>query len=137
VAADPNQELVERFYREVINERRLDVIGEVLAEDFVHDGELRGRSGQRRVYEEFFTGFPDLRTEVVEIFSSGDKVAVHRRWTGTHDGHFQGVDPTGRKVDFESTAILTVRDGRIVEYRGVLDLLKLMSQIGGAEGVAF
>ena len=137
MSAAENEELVERFYREVINERRLEAIDELLADDFVHDGERRGRDGQRRVYGEFFIAFPDMRSEVVEIFSSGERVAVHRRWTGTHLGPFQGVESTGRPIDFESTAILHVRDGRIAEYRGVLDLLRLMEQIGAAPTVSF
>ena len=137
MSADANRELVERFYQEVVNERRLEAIDELLSEDFVHNGERRGRDGQRRTYEAFFAGFPDLRSEVVEIFADGNSVAVHRRWAGTHEGAFQGVEPTGRRVEFESTAILTVRDGQIAEYRGVLDLLALMQQLGAAPPVLF
>lgn len=137
MAGNANEELVERFYREVINERRLETIDELLSEDFCHDGERRGRAGQRRVYEQFFAAFPDLKSEVVEIFSSGDRVAVHRRWTGTHLGRFQEVEATGRPIDFESSAILVVDGGQISEYRGVLDLLRLMEQIGAAPAVSF
>lgn len=132
-----SEALVERFYSEVVNDRRLETIDELLSDDFVHNGERRGPDGQRRVYEEFFSAFPDLETEVVEIFSAGERVAIHRRWTGTHEGEFQGVVPTGRKIDFESTAVLTVRDGRISSYHGVLDLLTLMQQIGAAPLTTF
>ena len=137
MSADANRELVERFYDEVVNQRRLETLDELLSKDFVHNGERRGRDGQRRTYESFFTGFPDLKSEVFEIFAAGDKVAVHRLWTGTHRGKFQDIAPTGRSVEFESTAILTVRDGQIVEYRGVLDLLGLMQQLGAAPAVSF
>ena len=135
--ADANSELVERFYREVINERRLDLIDELITEDFVHNGQSRGREGQRRVYEEFLTAFPDLQTEIIEIFAADALVAVHRRWTGTHAGTFEGVKATGRKVDFQSTAILKIRDGRIAEYHGVLDMLALMAQLGAAREASF
>ena len=137
MSSDANRELVERFYQQVVNERRLDAIDELLSEDFVHNGEQRGREGQRRTYEAFFAGFPDLASEVVEILAAGDEVAVHRRWTGTHEGLFQGVEPTGRRVEFESTAILRLRDGQIAEYRGVVDLLSLMQQLGAAPAVSF
>ena len=137
MSADENCELVERFYREVINDRRLDVIDELISEDFVHNGQRRGRNGQRDVYEEFLVAFPDLHTEVVEIFAADDLVAVHRRWTGTHAAAFQGVEPTGRPVDFESTAILRIRDGSIAEYHGVLDMLALMVQLGVSRGTSF
>ena len=137
MSADTNRALVERFYEEVVNERRLETIDVLLSEDFVHNGERRGRDGQRQTYEAFFAGFPDLRSEVVEILAVDDMVAVHRRWTGTHEGAFQDVEPTGRSVEFESTAILTVRDGQIAEYRGVVDLLGLMQQLGAAPALSF
>ncbi len=137
MSADANRELVERFYEEVVNERRLEAIDELLSEDFVHNGERRGRDGQRRTYEAFFAGFPDLRSEVVEILAAGNSVGVHRRWAGTHEGPFQGVEPTGRRVEFESTAILTLRGGQIAEYRGVVDLLGIMQQLGAAPPVSF
>ena len=137
MSADVNRELVERFYEEVVNERRLETIDVLLSEDFVHNGERRGRDGQRQTYEAFFAGFPDLRSEVVEVLAVDDLVAVHRRWTGTHEGAFQDVEPTGRSVEFESTAILTVRKGQIAEYRGVVDLLGLMQQLGAAPALSF
>lgn len=137
MSADTNRALVERFYEEVVNERRFETIDVLLSEDFVHNGERRGRDGQRQTYEAFFAGFPDLRSEVVEILAAGDAVAVHRRWAGTHEGTFQGVEPTGRRVEFESTAILKVRDGQISEYRGVVDLLGLMQQLGAAPPLSF
>jgi len=137
MSAEANRELVERFYREVVNERKLGVIDELISDDFVHNGESRGREGQRKIYEEFLTAFHDLQTEIIEIFAADDLVAVHRRWTGTHSGAFQGVEATGRKVDFQSTAILKIRDGRIVEYNGVLDMLALMAQLGAAREVSF
>ena len=137
ISADANRDLVDRFYREVITKRRLDAIDELISEDFVDNGERRGREGQRRVYEEFLGAFPDLQTEIVEILAADDLVAVHRRWTGTHSVRFQGVDPTGRSIDFQSTAILKVRAGRIAEYHGVLDMLTLMEHLGAAREASF
>jgi len=137
MSAEANRDLVERFYREVINERKLGVIGELISDDFVHNGERRGREGQRQVYEAFLTAFPDLQTEIVEIVAADDLVAVHRRWTGTHSGTFQGLEATGRKVDFQSTAILKIHDGHIAAYNGVLDMLALMAQLDAASEVSF
>jgi len=79
----------------------------------------------------------DANREIVEIVATDDLVAVHRRWTGTHSATFEGVDATGRKVDFQSTAILKIRDGRIAEYHGVLDMLELMAQLGAAREASF
>lgn len=41
------KEVVERFYREAISGRDADACDRLLAEDFVHNGEARGREGRR------------------------------------------------------------------------------------------
>lgn len=43
-------------------------------------------------------GFPDLRHEVVQIFSKGNMVCVRGVFSGTNTGSMQGNPPTGNKV---------------------------------------
>ncbi len=62
--------------------------------------------------------------------SDGDQVAERFSTSGTHRGEFQGVPPTGKRVEFTGTSIFTIRDGKIVEERTSTDLLALMSQLG-------
>ena len=56
-----NKELVRRFYAEVINGRDVDAIDALLAVDFIHDGERRGRDGQKPAVRAFLDGFSDPR----------------------------------------------------------------------------
>ncbi len=69
-------------------------------------------------------------------------IKVHSQQTFTFSSyknrHYHGVSsPVERPGDFESTAILTRRGGMIAEYRGVLDLLTLMQQLGAAAPTSF
>jgi predicted ester cyclase len=96
----------------------------------VHNGELRGRSGQRQAVEAFLAGFSDLRNEIEFMVGEGDLVAAHQTWTGTHDGAFLGVEPTGREVTFTSTAVLRIEGGQIAQAWDEADLLGVMQQIG-------
>jgi len=58
------KEIVRRFYREAISERDAGACG-LLTPDFVHNGEPRGRDGQRQAVEYFLTAFPDLEHEIL------------------------------------------------------------------------
>lgn len=127
--AGENKDLVRRFYAEAINGRDLDAVDRLLSEDFTHDGEARGRSGQRQAVAAFLGGFSDLRNEVLLILAEDDLVAAHQRWTGTHDGEFLGFAATGHAVEFTSTAVLRVENGLIAAAWDQVDLLGLTRQL--------
>ena len=131
MGTEENKEVVRRFYTEAVNAQNVDVVDALLTEDFTHNGERRGRSGQKEVVRAFLTGFPDLHDEIEIIVAEGDLVAVHHRWTGTHKGVFNGVAPTGRQVEFVSTAILQFRDGQIAVATDVVGMAELMAQLRG------
>lgn len=124
-----NKALVRRFYAEAVNDRDLEAVDRLLAANFVHNGEARGRSGQREVVAGFLEGFSDLRNEVLLILAEGDLVAAHQRWTGTHDGRFLDVPATGRRIEFTSTAVLRIEDGKIAEAWDEPDMLSLTRQL--------
>jgi len=124
-----NKKLVRRFYSEVINARDVEAIDGILSEDFTHNGEARGREGQKDAVRAFLAGFSDLHTEIEIILGEGALVAAHQRWSGTHDGEFLGVAATGRAVAFFSTAVLEIRDSQIAAATDVVGIAELMSQI--------
>jgi steroid delta-isomerase-like uncharacterized protein len=126
---EANKQLVRRFYAEAIDGRDLGAVERLLAEDFTHDDERRGRAGQREAVAAFLDGFSDLRNEILLILAEDDLVAAHQRWTGTHDGEFLGVAPTGRRVEFTSTAVLRIADGLIAAAWDEVDLLGLTRQL--------
>jgi steroid delta-isomerase-like uncharacterized protein len=129
VSPEENKDLVRRFYREAINERDRGACERLLSADFVHNGEARGRTGQRQAVDYFLAAFSDLRNEIELILGEDDLVAAHQRWRGTHDGEFLGVEATGREVEFTSTAVLRVDDGLIAEAWDEIDAAGLLRQL--------
>jgi predicted ester cyclase len=134
VSADANKELVRRFYREAIVERDASACERLLSVDFVHNGEPRGRSGQRQAVEYFLDAFPDLGHVIELILGEDDLVAAHQRWTGTQGGEFLGVAAGGTRVEFTSTAVLRIRDGLIAEAWDEMDSGAILAQLGGGDG---
>jgi steroid delta-isomerase-like uncharacterized protein len=130
VSDDASKELVRRFYREAIDERDSSACERLLSVDFVHNGEPRGRAGQRQAVDYFLAAFPDLRNEIELILAEDDLVAAHQRWTGTHKGEFLGVEATGRRVEFTSTAVLRIRDGLIARAWDEIDAAGILQQLG-------
>ena len=49
---------------------------------------------------------------------------------GTQTGPINGMEPTGRSVAFRDVTILKLRDGKIVEQRGLSDYLTMFQQLG-------
>jgi len=74
--------------------------------------------------------FPDFHHEINDMIAEADKVTARVTLTGTHEGEFMGIPPTGNKIEY--TAFLTTRfsDKRIVELWGVADMMTLMQQLG-------
>ncbi len=131
-----HHEVVRRLFDEVWNGRRLDVVDELYAPDYVADyrpfAPLReGRGAVRDMVERAWTTFPDYHEELLSVLVDGDRAAVHLRITGTQDGAWGVVPPTGRHVEFEEMLILTFdAEGRVVHQRGVVDNLAALRQLG-------
>ena len=63
--------------------------------------------------------FPDMVFTVDLLIESDDLVVSNWTLRGTHTGEpFYDAPPTGERVEINGTAILRIRDGRIVEHWG-------------------
>ena len=76
---------------------------------------------------------PDLQFEIVDIFSSDDRVALHYLMTGTHQGHFLGVRPTGSRFQIHGINLYRLEDGKVVETWQLGDVLGFLTQVGAVD----
>ena len=131
-----------RIPLEVINEGRLGVIDEILAEDHVERGETPGfppgRDGLKQYIAAMRTAFPDIRYSVLHEISEGDLVVQHVHATGTMKGDFAGMKATGKSAAWDEVHITRMRNGKAVEHWPAIDQLSLFQQLGvlAAPGVA-
>jgi predicted ester cyclase len=79
-----------------------------------------------------FNAFPDMRFEALEIVASGEQAAVRWRATGTFAGpaKFEGISPTGQRVELEGIDLLTIRDGKIHENLAYTNGTEIGRQLG-------
>ena len=136
--SDANKAVLERFYAEVVNAGNLDLIDDLLTDDFVEYEEIPGltpdRAGVKQFFGQFKQAFPDATMTPQQMIAEGDLVAARVRIRGTHMGEFMGVPPTGKGIDVEAVDIVQLRDGIATAHWGVTDLMAMMQQMGAIPG---
>jgi ketosteroid isomerase-like protein len=80
--------------------------------------------------------FHGLYVTIDDIMADGDKVIARFTARGTHNGDFMGVSPTGKAITLTAIEIFRLREGKIAELWGEVNLMGLMQQLGMAPGSA-
>ena len=133
---EKNKAVVMRYVDEIQNGHSLDAIDSIFAEDFVDHVSISGGlflggiDGMKRGYAKFLNAFPDLHATVEDLIAEGDKVVAYKTLTGTHRGTHLGIPATGKRVQHKIISIYGIKNGKIAEYWGLMDELKLMQQLG-------
>ena len=83
----------------------------------------------------FFTarlkGLPDLSVTVEASLANSDMAVASFVYSGTHQGVYLGVAPTGKSLRFTSCDIFRVRGGKIAEDWGMGDIAGTLAQMKG------
>ena len=106
-----------------MSEGRLDVISELIAEDFVEHETMPGAPEGREAVAWFVTSFrsavPDLRAEVDDLIVEGDKLVARSTWSGTQEGELFGMPATGKAFAMDVIDIVRFEGDKAVEHWGV------------------
>jgi len=103
---------------------------DIFSEDVRNNGVRVGVAGPVGRIRDRLTAFPDLTTDIQDMFVSGDKLAVALIWRGTHTGSYGGVPATGKPVEVRDMAIWHFRDGKVTEILTLQDQFAMLKQIG-------
>lgn len=130
-----NKRLVERYFEEVWNQGRIDVLDELLTGDYQNHSPglpdpIPGPEGLKPIVRMMREGIPDLHYAIEDLVVAPDRVAASVRMTGTHTGSLFGIAPTGKAIDVRQMQIEWIRDGRICQHWRITEDLKLMRQLG-------
>jgi steroid delta-isomerase-like uncharacterized protein len=89
-----------------------------------------GVQALKHVWAMLLQGLPDLHVAVEDVIAEGDKVVSRNTVTGTHQGEYRGLPPTGRFITYNEIFIFRFANGRIAETWGVVDVFSQMQQLG-------
>ena len=128
-----NIEATERF-GEAVNNKDYAVFAQVMAPG-VQDNDPApdqgpGPEGFVGFFKQLHAAFPDAKVEVAHMLADEDNVAIAYTLTGTHQGDFQGVAPTGKRIQIRGMQIARFEDGKMVERWGSSDELGILKQCG-------
>lgn len=135
MSTEENKAIVRRIYEELWDGRNLRVADELIAEGGLnYDTGLTahpfGPEEMKGTVRMVTAAFPDNRHEVQDVFAEGDQVMARVKLTGTHEGEFMGIPPTGRRIEVNEIHVYRLRDGKAVEHRVGRDDLGAMRQLG-------
>ncbi len=132
-----SKEVMRRWFEEVWNKGREEVIDQLFAEDGVAHGladesgsELRGPEGFKPFFHKFRGAFPDIQVVIEDAIAEGDKVAVRCSVRARHTGEGLGLAATNQPVAINGMCIARVKNGKIVEAWNNFDFMGLFQQIG-------
>lgn len=130
---DENRAVVQRWY-DLIDAGDVagfaDVFSPVVIQHAADFADARGIEEIQASFGPFLAAFPDMAHDVQQVAADGDLVAARVVATGTHQGEFMGIVPTGREVTWTALAIFRIECGRIAEHWSEVDSVGRLVQLG-------
>ncbi|HTR72385.1 MAG TPA: ester cyclase [Solirubrobacteraceae bacterium] len=129
-------ETVTRTYFEAIGAHDVERAAAMWAsggrEDVRGQGVFFGPEGIREFIGSLVEAVPDLKVEILSTTSEGERCALQWRFSGTFagPGSFNGIAPTGHRMELEGVDVLTVRDGLVQSNEAFTDTMSVPRQIG-------
>jgi len=112
------RDLSNRWFEEIWNKRRSEVIDELTTDASVGHTEVADMSSVpafKQFHGEFLAAFPDLKVHIEDTIAEGDN-AVVRWWAeGTHAGEWAGLAATNRRVRIRGMTWFRSENGKVVE----------------------
>ena len=137
VSTQDAERIARRVPEEIATERRFDLVEEVYAEDCVEHApfgpDVEGIDAIREQLQGFIGAFSDFEATVEEVVAEGDMVAMWVTLSGTHDGDFMGIEPTGNTFEIENAVLTRVEDGKVAERWLLPDMFGMLTQLGVIE----
>lgn len=128
-----NKRIVQRFYQEVGNEGRLEVVDEIAWPDHVEHhpfpGQRQGVEGFKQRVSMVRAAFNPTFT-IEQLIAEGDKVAVMWSNRCEHVGEWFGFPPTGKSLTVHGVDIHRLRDGRLAEHWDAVDISEFLVSVG-------
>lgn len=124
-----------RSYFDALGRRDLRALTEHWSDEGVADivplGLLRGHNEIIGLFRELFGALPDLETTLTRVVAGEHEAVVEWRASGHFTGQaFQGVEPTGTRVEWRGIDLIEVADGKNASVTAYYDGMSFARQIG-------
>ncbi len=130
MSTEDHKLLLRRRIDDIWNNGNMAAIDEVIAADYVSNGQPIGRDGFTQFVTAVRSAFPDLRFTINDMVAETDKLAVRYTGHATHQGEFSGIPATGKSITITGIDMFRIADGKIVEEWLRFDRLGMRQQMG-------
>ena len=127
-----NEETMRRLVDEVINNKCLAVIDEIIHPEYVYrtpGQELTGRQALRDLFTDYQAALPDLHVKIDDLVCTDKQAVLLFTLTGTQEYEFMGIPDTGKQVNINGMTCSRFENGQIIEEWELLDQLALFQQL--------
>jgi steroid delta-isomerase-like uncharacterized protein len=129
-------QIVDLFDRRMkaLNEHDVETLADMYAEDAVVESPLggthQGRAAIASVFGAFFGALSDATIAQDDLIIDGDRVVQVVTLSGTDNGGFMGMAPSGKPALLPAVLVCRVADGLIRHENRVYDFTGMLVQIG-------
>jgi predicted ester cyclase len=128
-----NKKLVERVFA-AIDAHDFDQLRELWAENMICHmvgvPDPMDRNITIEFIKSFYAAFPNFTHELHDILAEDNRVVVRLTNHTTHENEFEGLAPTGKRIQYASVHMVTIEAGVIEEWWLLEDNLGFMTQLG-------
>jgi steroid delta-isomerase-like uncharacterized protein len=110
MAHEQNKAIVRAYLDEIVNKGNMAAFDRFFSDDTVFNN-AKGLRQQMTAMQAIRGAFPDYRLTIEDQIAEGDKVVTRVIFEGTHQGNFEGVAATGRRVTWPGIAIDRIDNG--------------------------
>ena len=128
-----NKEVVIRFNKEFLERGNIEVLKEIVADDFINHTAVssvpNNVDGLIQFVSMLHTGFSNFNVDIHEQVSENDIVATRKTIHATHSGEIMGHKPTGRQVTSYVMDFVRLRNGKYIEHWGQNNVMQVIQQL--------
>lgn len=133
MSAEENKNIVQRYWIELWNDKKGEIIEEIASENLVFhfpQGQAHQPPSLQKWFETALIAFPNVHFTLHDQIAEGDKVASRWSYEATNTGEFLGRPATQKQVTDKGIDIFRIENGKIVEMWVAQDSLGLLQQLG-------
>jgi predicted ester cyclase len=124
VVLDVNKETMRRYWEDAWTAQNRLLFDELMEEGFAAD--------ELAFADVLWGAFPDMRFTSEEMVAEGDAIVSRLTWSGTHQGAYGGIAPTGKRVTITGLSLYHLSNGKLIRNGQVseFDWLGFYRQLG-------
>ena|SRR5579872_107778 len=129
-----NKLLIENYMEELWNKKNINVIDNLFMDDTLIHSPLKishGKNEMQLIAQRWLSAFPDLVCQWEDWIIEKDKIVSRWSALGTHLGNFLNHLPTGKIIKYTGVSIYKLKNMKILEYWGLVDMHGIINQIQG------